>query len=88
MEIEGVAQRAAKQFEAQHLKHASNLNIRLLRTTAVFQLMLNVEGDDPEHRAAEFLRGCREANPLVAFPTVRKGNSDPSATSVSHDESI
>jgi hypothetical protein len=65
MEVEGLTQRAVKEFDTQHLKHATNLNLRILRMSALFTMMLGVEQLSPKQRAAEFLRVCREGNPMV-----------------------
>src|SRR5215472_15309049 len=52
-----MGQRAAEKFEPQHLKHAANMNVRVLRTTTLFQLMLRCEELDVP-RAAEFLKAA------------------------------
>jgi hypothetical protein len=74
MEIEGLEQRSAKQFDAQHLKHAVDLNIRILRTTTLFELMLDIEHLQIQERAGRFLSACSEAQPLLKHPAKKEGN--------------
>jgi hypothetical protein len=74
MEIEGLEQRSAKQFDAQHLKHAVDLNIRILRTTTLFELMLDIEHLQIQQRAGRFLSTCSEAQPLLTHPAKKEGN--------------
>jgi len=74
MEIEGLEQRSAKQFDAQHLKHAVDLNIRILRTTTLFELMLDIEHLQIQERAGRFLSTCSEAQPLLKHPAKKEEN--------------
>jgi hypothetical protein len=73
MELDGLEEREAKSFDNLHLKHATNFNVRILRTTTLFRIMLEVERMDSEQRAAELMRLCRDATPLVLDATV-EGN--------------
>jgi hypothetical protein len=70
MEVEGVEKRAGRELEAQHLKHAANLHVHVLRTTTLFEIMLRVERWAPESRAAELLRVCSEKTLVAATDVV------------------
>lgn len=66
MEIDGLEKREVKEFHSLQITHARNLNVRILRTTTLFRMMLECEQLDPDRRATAFLHACSDANPLVA----------------------
>ncbi|HEY0456657.1 MAG TPA: hypothetical protein VGE41_09810 [Verrucomicrobiae bacterium] len=63
MDIDGIEERKKKEFDPAQLKHAENLNIKILRTTTLFETMLKHE-ENPQRKQV-FLKLCRNAKPLV-----------------------
>jgi hypothetical protein len=66
MGIEDFEERKKKTFDAQILIHAQRLNVKILRTTTLLEIMLacEVESDRKHH----FLNACKTANPMVPLP--------------------
>ena len=63
MDLEGLEPRMEKNFDANHLAHATAINVRILRATSLFALMTALEG--VEDRKERFLSLCASASPLV-----------------------
>ncbi|HTD67925.1 MAG TPA: hypothetical protein VK846_15480 [Candidatus Limnocylindria bacterium] len=66
MDVEDLSERKAKQFHTDHLARAQQDNVRILRTTTLFDMMLAFEGRTD--RAPLFLKACTDAAPLVELP--------------------
>lgn len=62
----GMEARKKKPVDEQHLAHATRLNVRILRTTSLIDLMLASE--DLKDRTSFFLKACEQASPLVLAP--------------------
>jgi hypothetical protein len=65
MEIDGLEERKQKRFDQQHLNHAQKLNIKILRTSTLLEIMLGEE-QNPERKEL-LLDLCVNANPLVLY---------------------
>jgi hypothetical protein len=63
MDIEGLKERQAKKFDQHHLKHANDLNIKILRTTTLMELMLAEEGKS--NCGKRLLELCSAGKPIV-----------------------
>ena len=66
MDVEDLNERKAKQFDADHIARAHRDNVRILRTTTLFDMMLALE--ERADRGALFLKACTDATPLVQVP--------------------
>ncbi|MDP1591306.1 MAG: hypothetical protein Q8M07_26365, partial [Prosthecobacter sp.] len=62
----GMEARKKKPVDEQHLAHATRLNVRILRTTSLIDLMLASE--ELRDRTSFFLKACEQASPLVLAP--------------------
>ncbi|HYF36549.1 MAG TPA: hypothetical protein VD994_14740, partial [Prosthecobacter sp.] len=69
MDVEDFEERRAKPFAETHLEHAKSNNIRVLRTTSLFDIMRRCE--DVAQRADIILSLCSSANPLVTLSDSR-----------------
>jgi hypothetical protein len=70
-DTDGIDERKAKQIDPNHLKHAIQHNVKILRTTTLFEFMRAVE--ELSDRGNIFLRQCSVANPFVELPTFHEG---------------
>lgn len=66
MDIEDFAERKKKNFDQNHLRHAFATNVKVLRTTTLFEWMLFLEGE--LDRKTRFLATLRQTEPLIASP--------------------
>ncbi len=69
----GIEARKAKPIDPQHLAHATRLNVKILRTVNLIELMLASE--DLTERKLFFLKACEQASPLVLVPSPSEGTS-------------
>ena len=67
-DVNGLEERKAKRFDRMHLSHAAKLNIRILRTTTLLKIVLDLE--DENDRGPKLLNLCASGTPLVELPTV------------------
>jgi hypothetical protein len=63
LNVDSFEERKAKHVDNEMLAHARKLNVRVLRTTALIELMLRCE-KQPDRKQA-FLQTCAKADPLV-----------------------
>jgi len=63
MDMDGLEQRKKKEFDPMQLDHAKKLNVKILRTTTLIELMIEAESN-PD-RKNRFRRLCSEARPMV-----------------------
>jgi hypothetical protein len=63
MDVEDFEQRKGKTFDQQNLVHAQNLNVKVLRTVTLFEMMLASE--EATDRTEQLLAACNGAAPLV-----------------------
>src|SRR5262249_33662875 len=66
MDIEDFQKRKEKQFEQAHLQHAKNTNVKILRTTTLFDWMRRFEGESD--RNVKFLAIIKQDDPLILPP--------------------
>ena len=65
-DVDGLEERRAKPIDLNHLELAMRQNVRILRTTALLDLMFAAEqGND---RASMFMSACLAGNPVVLAP--------------------
>jgi len=69
----GIEPRKAKPIDQQHLTHATRLNVKILRTVNLIELMLASE--DLTERKLFFLKACEQASPLVLVPSLSEGTT-------------
>ena len=62
-DIDGFAERKAKTFDGLHVSHAEKLNIRILRTTTLIEIIRTLENE--KTRGEKFLQLCLTATPMV-----------------------
>ncbi len=67
-EVAGLEQRRLKQIDRNHIELALRQNVRILRTTALLDLMLATE--ESNNRADTFITICTAGAPLVVVSTV------------------
>jgi hypothetical protein len=67
MDLEGLEARAQNVFDEQHITRAKNSNIKILRTTVLFQIMLAAE--NIQDRKSYLLSLLNSADPLVEART-------------------
>jgi hypothetical protein len=74
-DINGLAERKVKAFDALHVNHAEKLNIKILRTTTLFEIarMLEAESD----RGQKLIQFCSNAKPMVELPTTGNNPTKP-----------
>ncbi len=65
-DVESIEARRTRQIDQNHLKLAQEQNIRILRTTALFDLMMATEM--AADRTDSFLAACQKGDPLVSAP--------------------
>ncbi len=65
-ETPGIEARKAKRIDGQHLEHARRLNVRILRTVTLIEIMLATESR--ANRSELFLKACDQGSPIVALP--------------------
>lgn len=62
-DIDGLQPRMTKEFDPTHLAHAEKLNVKILRTTTLLEIMRSVE--QTTERSKSFFELCLAGNPLV-----------------------
>lgn len=62
-DIDGVLERRAQKFDVAQINHAAKLNVKILRTTTLLDIMLTLE--DASKRTKPFLELCKTAAPMV-----------------------
>lgn len=67
-DIDGLDERKAKTFDALHIGHAEKLNIKILRTTTLLEIIRVLEAETD--RGQKFLQLCANAKPMVQLPNV------------------
>jgi hypothetical protein len=65
-DIDGLAERKAQTFDALQLKHAEKLNVKVLRTTMLVEIMQVLEADN--ERDEKFVELCLAGQPIVQLP--------------------
>jgi hypothetical protein len=74
-DIDGLAERKAKTFDALHTSHAEKLNIKILRTTTLLEIIRALEGETD--RGPKFLQLCAKAKPMVELPNAGNNPAQP-----------
>ncbi len=74
-DIDGLQERKAKRFDQVHLGHADKLNIRILRTTTLLEIVVALETE--RDRGSKLLQLCASGTPLVKLPAVRNQLTEP-----------
>lgn len=67
-DIDGLAERKAKTFDALHTGHAGKLNIKILRTTTLLEIVRTLETE--KDRGAKLIQLCLNAKPMVELPNI------------------
>ena len=67
-DIDGLAERKAKTFDALHTSHAEKLNIKILRTTTLLEIVRGSEAEND--RGAKLVQLCSTAKPMVELPNI------------------
>lgn len=62
-DVDSVAERKAKAFDESHIRHAQKLNIKILRTTALLEIIRAFEGDID--RGDRLIDLCLNGKPMV-----------------------
>jgi hypothetical protein len=65
-DIDGLAERKAKTFDALHMGHAEKLNIKILRTTTLLEIVRTLEAE--KDRGQKLIQLCMNAKPVVELP--------------------
>jgi hypothetical protein len=65
-DIDGLAERKAKTFDALHVNHAEKLNIKILRTTTFLEIVRRLESETD--RGQKLIQLCLHAKPMVVLP--------------------
>jgi hypothetical protein len=68
-DVDGFAQRKAKTFDALHTSHAEKLNIKILRTTTLLEIIQSFEGQ--KDRGQKLIQLCSVAKPMVELPVIQ-----------------
>jgi hypothetical protein len=72
-DIDGLAERKVKTFDTLHTAHAEKLNIKILRTIRLLEIVRALEPE--KDRGARLIRLCSMAKPMVELPNI--GNNPP-----------
>jgi hypothetical protein len=67
-DVDGLDERKDKTFDALHLTHAEKLNIKILRTSTLLEIILFLEERDECQRTQVLLQLLTAAKPLVGVP--------------------
>ena len=65
-DIVGLAERKSKTFDTLHVTHAEKLNIKILRTTALLEIIRKFESE--KDRGQKLIQLCSHAKPMVELP--------------------
>lgn len=65
-DIDGLAERKAKAYDKLHVDHAEKLNIKILRTTTLIEIIRSFETE--KERGEKFIQLCTIAKPIVNLP--------------------
>jgi len=68
-DIDGLAERKAKTFDTLHIKHAEKLNIKILRTTTLLEIIRLLENKSKGQPGQALLQLLADAKPLVGLPS-------------------
>jgi hypothetical protein len=74
-DIDGLDMRKARTFDPLHLGHAEKLNIKILRTTTLFEIIRALE--DEKDRGGKLIQLCLDGKPMVELPNVGKNPALP-----------
>jgi hypothetical protein len=65
-DIDGLAERKAKAYDKLHVDHAEKLNIKILRTTTLIEIIRSFETE--KERGEKFIQLCTIAKAIVNLP--------------------